>query len=249
LVILSGKGRLVVDRGPEIELRAPCVICAVPGRTYRYAPESTWEELFLKYPAGSVGTAKKLGLFVEDRHSWPIRSLGSIKRALDDVLELLEEPDARGQADRMDRAAERLIAETLIGEAEVARDAVHKRVLGAKAWLEAHAVEDVPIPALARRFGFAESTFRRAWAKYVPESPSRFVAGLRIRQACRMLCETGRSVTEISQELGYADVYTFSKAFRAHVGETARDYRKRFSGRVESDGPSQGPVLRERRRR
>ncbi|HEV8245080.1 MAG TPA: hypothetical protein VGP93_04905, partial [Polyangiaceae bacterium] len=49
LFVLSGSGSVFVDDGPEIELKGPCVLCAIPGKTYRYGPKRTWEELFVKY--------------------------------------------------------------------------------------------------------------------------------------------------------------------------------------------------------
>jgi AraC-like DNA-binding protein len=171
-----------------------------------------------------------MGLVAKDRHIWPIRSLAAVKRHLDEVATLMHQSHAPGQADRMDRVAERLLCETLIDTADVVRDATHKRILAVRAYFEAHATETIDIDAAARRFGFSPSTFRRAWNKHVPATPNRFLSDLRIQQACRMLCETDDPVSKIGERLGFPDIYYFSRTFKKLVGETARDYRRRYRG-------------------
>jgi transcriptional regulator GlxA family with amidase domain len=183
-----------------------------------------------------------MGLVVKDRHTWPIHSLSSIKRHLDEIAALMRDSHAPGNADRMDRAAERLLAETLIGTRDVIEDSMHRRILAVKSHFEAHYAEAIDIDATARRFGFSPSTFRRFWNRYLPESPSKLLCGLRIQNACRLLCETDWSIAKVAQALGFADIYYFSRTFHRQMGETASDYRRRYvGGAAETVGPR--PVL------
>jgi AraC-like DNA-binding protein len=236
-LILSGKGTLSVDGGPEMALRAPCVLCCVPYRRYRYGPVGAWEELYFLYPPDAVTVGLAMGLVAKDRHLWPIRSLAGIKRHLDEVAALMHDSHALGHADRMDRVAERILAETLIDTRDVARDTTHGRILAVKTHFETHYAETIDIDGAARRFGFSPSTFRRAWNKYVPETPSKFLSSLRVQQACRLLCETDDPVSKIAEVLGFPDIYYFSRTFKKQVGETARDYRRRYAGGDDASPP------------
>ena len=101
-------------------------------------------------------------------------------------------------------------------------------MLELKGYVEEHYLEELDFDGVARKFGFSPSTFRRVWLEHMPESPVRFVNNLRMKQACRLLCETDLPIMEIAESLGYGDPLYFSKKFHKHTGETARDYRRRY---------------------
>ncbi len=61
-----------------------------------------------------------------------------------------------------------------------------------------------------------------------------YLQQLRIEEACRLLLENTQTVTEISEQVGYADYRFFNKTFRKITGMTASAYRKRFDGVAET---------------
>jgi len=226
-LILSCRGHLYVA-GREIEIKAPCVIVEYPPLHFRYGPTPTWQELYISYPGSSLAAFTQMGLVRPDRFTWPIRSVSKCKRFLDELAELMRHLDVLGNADRIDRLAERIISETLLDAEEVVVDAAHRSLLELKGYVEEHYLEELDFDGVARKFGFSPSTFRRVWLKHMPESPVRFVNNLRMKQACRLLCETDLPIMEIAESLGYGDPLYFSKKFHKHTGETARDYRRRY---------------------
>ena len=226
-LILSGRGHLYVA-GREFEIKAPCVIVEVPPLHFRYGPTPAWQELYFSYPGPCLATFSKMGLVPANRFTWPIRSLSKCKRLLDELTELLQNINVLGNADRVDRLVLRIVTETLLDDEEPVVDAAHQCLLELRSHIEEHYLEDLDFDQLARQFGFSPSTFRRLWQKYVSESPMRFVNSLRMKQACRLLCETDLPIMQIAAALGFDDPLYFSKKFHKHTGETARDYRRRY---------------------
>lgn len=55
--------------------------------------------------------------------------------------------------------------------------------------------------------------------------PKTYFINLRIENACRLLENTDMSVAEISNAVGYTDVFGFSKIFKARTGYSPRDYK------------------------
>lgn len=54
---------------------------------------------------------------------------------------------------------------------------------------------------------------------------SDYISSLRLADACRYLECTDKSVTEISELVGFGSTRTFNRAFRAHYGISPTDYR------------------------
>ncbi|MBP1990184.1 AraC family transcriptional regulator [Paenibacillus eucommiae] len=55
-----------------------------------------------------------------------------------------------------------------------------------------------------------------------------YLQKLRIEEACRLLVEDTKTVTDISESVGYNDYRFFNKTFRKITGMTASAYRKQF---------------------
>ena len=59
------------------------------------------------------------------------------------------------------------------------------------------------------------------------QSAMSYVTSWRINIACRLLHETNLSMSAIAAEIGYDDVAAFSRAFKAHIGDSPASWRKR----------------------
>ena len=55
-----------------------------------------------------------------------------------------------------------------------------------------------------------------------------YIQNKRIDEACRLLAVEQKTISEIAEELGYADQFVFSKAFGKHMGMCPSEYRKQF---------------------
>ena len=58
----------------------------------------------------------------------------------------------------------------------------------------------------------------------------RYLNILRTSEACRMLTESSKSITEIAYECGFSSLRSFNRAFSEQIGMSPREYKRSFSG-------------------
>ncbi len=78
---------------------------------------------------------------------------------------------------------------------------------------------NISISEIAKQCGVSECYFRRLFMEYSGMSPMDFKQHYRIEKAKQLLMsDEGLTVTEIAEELGFTDVYHFSKTFKKYSG-------------------------------
>ena len=84
---------------------------------------------------------------------------------------------------------------------------------------------DLNLSQIAAKCGVSDCYFRRLFQQYSGESPMNFRQRLRIERAKQLLLSDEQyTVSEVAQELGFADVYHFSKTFKKYCGESPKKY-------------------------
>jgi len=86
--------------------------------------------------------------------------------------------------------------------------------------------ERLTIDDLARAALFSKFHFTRVFLRATGLSPGRFLSALRLAEAKRLLATTVVSVADISHQVGYNSVGTFSARFSASVGVSPSGYRQ-----------------------
>lgn len=86
--------------------------------------------------------------------------------------------------------------------------------------------DKVTIDDLARSAMFSKFHFSRVFRKITGVSPGRFLSAMRLEEAKRLLLTTGLTVADISHQVGYNSVGTFSSRFRSSVGVSPIAYRQ-----------------------
>jgi AraC family transcriptional regulator, arabinose operon regulatory protein len=81
------------------------------------------------------------------------------------------------------------------------------------------------IELLADRAGYAPDHFAKLFARVAGVGPKEFCIRARLARAQQLLRSSDLSVIEISQMLGYADVYFFSRQFKTRTGQTPTAFR------------------------
>ncbi|MEI6167946.1 MAG: helix-turn-helix domain-containing protein [bacterium] len=84
----------------------------------------------------------------------------------------------------------------------------------------------VRIADLAARAQCSVSYLRRTFESRTGQSPSQYLASIRMRQAQRLLEHSALSVGEISQEVGYEDAFYFCRVFKRHTGMSPLRFRQ-----------------------
>ncbi|WP_103352559.1 AraC family transcriptional regulator [Amycolatopsis sp. CA-128772] len=86
--------------------------------------------------------------------------------------------------------------------------------------------ERLTIDDLARAAMFSKFHFTRVFLRVTGLSPGRFLSALRLAEAKRLLATTVISVADISHQVGYNSVGTFSARFSGSVGVSPSGYRQ-----------------------
>src|SRR5439155_5299177 len=81
------------------------------------------------------------------------------------------------------------------------------------------------VPALAEIACVSEAHFIRSFRATFGETPHRYLQRRRVERAMFLLRETDRSITDVSFDVGFTSLGTFSRTFHEIVGESPRTYR------------------------
>lgn len=87
------------------------------------------------------------------------------------------------------------------------------------------------IAEMAVKLHLSVDHFIRIFKQIRGVTPGEFVVNARIETAASLLLFTKRSVSEIADQLGYCDVFHFSKQFKVRMGVSPRAYRSGGDGR------------------
>ena len=78
----------------------------------------------------------------------------------------------------------------------------------------------------AKMLHISPKTISNIFKKYDTKSPLEIIKERRQLQAVRMLKNSSKSIKEISNELSFSDIYTFSRFFKTHTGIAPSHYRR-----------------------
>ena len=90
-----------------------------------------------------------------------------------------------------------------------------------------HAFFHTPITlsGLARMENLSVSRYGVLFGEETGTTPFRYITGLRMQCACKLLTTTDMSIGQVGLSAGYQDVHFFCKCFKAHTGMTPTEYR------------------------
>jgi AraC-like DNA-binding protein len=101
----------------------------------------------------------------------------------------------------------------------------NRRMLRARDAMDRSYAQPLNVAALARMVHVSEAHFIRTFRATFGETPHRYLQRRRVERAMFLLRQTDRSVTEISIDVGFLSLGTFSRTFREIVGESPSEFR------------------------
>lgn len=106
------------------------------------------------------------------------------------------------------------------------RDAYWARLHRVTDHIDAHLFEPLTLEELARIACFSPHHFHRVFSAMVGETLHAYITRLRIEKAASLLVGDMRTpVTTLAMDCGFSSPSVFARAFRAHFGMTATDWR------------------------
>lgn len=106
-----------------------------------------------------------------------------------------------------------------------ATEDTNRRLLRARDAIDRHFAEPLQIATLAGVALMSPAHFIREFRATFGEPPHRYVQRRRVERAMALLRDTGRSVTEVGLAVGFTSSGTFSRTFKAVVGQSPSTYR------------------------
>jgi transcriptional regulator GlxA family with amidase domain len=88
----------------------------------------------------------------------------------------------------------------------------------------------LPLERIAASAGLTQRALETAFRSRLGLTPRSVYRGLRLREARRLVAETGLSIAEIAARCGYADASAMTRAFRGEFGLSPRAFRRAASG-------------------
>ncbi len=85
---------------------------------------------------------------------------------------------------------------------------------------------DASVAALARRAGYGADHFGRLFRAVMGVSPKNYVIEVRLRNARQLLAESHLKIEAVAAQLGYRNVYFFSRQFTQKTGWTPSAFRR-----------------------
>lgn len=83
---------------------------------------------------------------------------------------------------------------------------------------------------VAKRLGLSYESFRKQFAARTGQAPGQFQKERRIDLACAAIYQGEDNFKALAEQLGFCDVYHFSKAFSKVVGSPPSAYRRTVRG-------------------
>ncbi len=110
-------------------------------------------------------------------------------------------------------------------EAHTTHEGDAKIFTQAVGYMNNHIQHNISIPQLANVHNVSETSIKRIFKKYAGMGVHQYFKTLKINTAIQMLSD-GKSVTDISEKLGFCSQGYFSLAFKRETGFTPSDYRR-----------------------
>ena len=108
----------------------------------------------------------------------------------------------------------------------------NRRLLRARDVMDRTYARPLDVASLAEVACVSEAHFIRRFRATFGETPHRYLQRRRVERAMFLLRETDRSVTDISLDVGFSSLGTFSRTFHEIVGQSPTAYREGAEARA-----------------
>ena len=103
-----------------------------------------------------------------------------------------------------------------------------ERILEIVEYVNVHYNEQITLEMLCQKFFCTLSNISILFQTHVGITYTEYLRRTRINASCRLLANTQKTINIIANDVGYADVKTFRKHFKAHTGITPTMFRQKY---------------------
>lgn len=229
LYIYSGKGCFYMEDGQMLEINCGDMILLKPGFWHSYLPsrETGWEEYWIGF-RGPILTDRAASGFL-DKSIFRVGVREDIVSLYNDAIQIAVQEKPSYQQ-YLAGTVNMLLGLTIYYDSNqsTAESYAADKINWAKALMKEKFRENLDLANIAQEAGMSYSWFRKKFREYTNISPARYILGLRIQEACRLLAESSLTIKEVAYSVQFDDCSYFSAMFLREVGMTPSEYRRRF---------------------
>ena len=144
----------------------------------------------------------------------PLGSLQLLECYLTELLLILMQNDGEVEATKRSEVSRELAQSSI---AELMTDYLKENVYG-----------NVTLSMICQKFFMGKSQVCKIFGDHIGKGPIEYYAALKLGEAKKLLRE-GKSVSLVSDALGYSSIHIFSRAFKKAVGISPTEYRKKLN--------------------
>ncbi len=216
--VVSGKGFFTTERG-TYTLEADQMFIIHPDEVtyYRADEQEPWDYIWLGFSVSCPLPA-------------PIeKDILDVPELRELFLSCAEEPDSLHggvgyEAFLCARMWEIMRALEVRSDRQPLHDSALSYARGAVAIMESEYGSEITVADIARRLHLNRSYLSVVFHTHTGRSPSRYLLDIRMQRAVDLLCRHGYNVSVTALSVGFADVFSFSRAFKHYYGISPREY-------------------------
>jgi two-component system response regulator YesN len=103
-----------------------------------------------------------------------------------------------------------------------------KPIRNAKQYIKENYTLPITLEEVSGQAGFNATYFSTLFKKETGKNFLEYLTDTRVQAAKQLLSDTGRSINQVSEEVGYNDIKHFTKVFKKTTGLTPTEYRKLY---------------------
>ena len=163
------------------------------------------------------------------------RTSREIARIVGELYSVMTRPAGKNEALRQSVQAHRLafaLLDLVLGISKPCEGAGDfmgiERIEPVLTFIEQNLTKPMTKAELASKLFLSEVQFHRVFTALMKMSPMDYVRHARLRKAQLLLLQSGESIGRIGEQVGYPDIFHFSKIFKHTFGMSPLSYRKQL---------------------
>lgn len=224
-LVTQGGVRLTRD-GEDLEIEPGALFWMAPGVRHDLAllwPDRALTTYHMRLDVAIAGRRCRL-----DEDVVHITSPQSLQQVIEDCYQSDQRPGHFTRARVQGHFLQLFAAIFDAGERQDHRQCLtHAQEEFVRRFVEANARQPLTPEHMAGALGLSADYFSRRFKASFGASPRVWLVREKMRQACIYLAETRRSVSSIAADLGYQDIFAFSRQFRRYVKCSPTEFRIR----------------------
>lgn len=231
LYLVEGTGVFRSAHKEPTEIHAGDMFVLFPGEWHTYYPlkGTQWKSYWIGFKGRNMDDRVKAGFLTPEKPIYRVGFTESIIRLYRDAYRTAVEEMANSQQ-IMAGMVNFLIGLMYAFERnkQLTRDKIHVDVINrARLRIRESLESELTIQQIAEECGISYSNFRKLFKEYTGIAPALYQQELRIQRAKELLSATDLSVKEIAYRLNFDSSDYFSSKFRAKVGMSPGEYRRK----------------------